>query len=152
MDIATPRSTGRRPRATKRLSRQQIIWLSVGVVLMVIAGLTAHWYANRNQLAIDSSAYQAVFLDNDQVFFGKLQNTHGDYLTLKNAYYVKGGDQASTDDSQSAIAQAPSTQLLKVSDTVYGPNDTMSIHSSKVLFWQNLKDDSKVSEAINERK
>jgi hypothetical protein len=150
MDIAPPRSP-QVPKRSRALTNRQKVILGVITLVLALAGWVGYWFIHRNDLRIDTNQYQAVFLDNDQVFFGKLQNAKGEYLTLKNAYYVKSGEQAST-DGQSAVSQSVSTQLLKVSDTVYGPDDTMSIQSSKVLFWQNLKDDSKVSEAINKQK
>jgi hypothetical protein len=150
MDIASPRPAQVSKRQKALTTRQKI---SLGLVVLVLALLawTSDWLIHKNELRVDTNQYQAVFLDNDQVFFGKLQNTHGEYLTLKNAYYVKSGEQSST-DGQNAVSQPVSTQLVKVSDSVYGPDDTMSIQSSKVLFWQNLKDNSKVAEAINKQK
>lgn len=36
-----------------------------------------------------TSEYQAVFLDNGQVFFGKLSDTNSAYFTLHDVYYVQ---------------------------------------------------------------
>lgn len=150
MDIATPNRPAQRPKANFRPSRRQMIMWGLGLLLIaaLIAGL--HWYKQRNDLRIDPTKYQAIFLDNDQVFFGKLQGVDGNYLTLKDAYYVQGQNQNTAEAQPNN--QQESTQLLKVSDTVYGPDDTMSIQSDKVLFWQNLKSDSKVSKAIDSQK
>lgn len=150
MDIAAPNRQVQRPKARFSPSKRQLIGLTVGLLLIIalIAGM--QWYKQRNDLRIDSTKYQAIFLDNDQVFFGKLQGTEGDYWTLKDAYYVQGQSQNTAE--QQPADQQESTQLLKVSDTVYGPDDTMSIQSDKVLFWQNLKSDSKVSKAIDSQK
>src|SRR3989338_8531409 len=38
---------------------------------------------------IDSDTYQAVFLTNDQIYFGRLKNISSDYLILFDVYYVK---------------------------------------------------------------
>jgi hypothetical protein len=35
-----------------------------------------------------SSEYQAVFMDNGQVFFGKLENAGSSYPLLKNVFYI----------------------------------------------------------------
>lgn len=150
MDIA-PSRPPQLVRKSKAMTARQM--LRLGLILLIAAGLAGagYWFVHRNDLQVDSQRYQAVFLDNNQVFFGKLQNTNGAYLTLKNAYYVKGASQSTT-DGQTTVSQPASTQLLKVSDTVYGPDDTMSIQSIKVLFWQNLKSDSKVAQAIDKQK
>lgn len=145
MDIATrPNLNTRRPGS--RLSPRQ--WAVVG---LVVVALVASWFGldafmHRNEQRIDSSRYQAVFLDDGKVFFGKLQNVKGEYLTLKNAYYTQGQD-AKADQTAAA-----NVQLIKVGDETYGPESTMAIQSDKVLFWQNLKADSKVSQAIDKQK
>ena len=38
---------------------------------------------------INSDVYQAVFLANDQIYFGRLRNISPDYLILSDVYYVK---------------------------------------------------------------
>lgn len=92
--------------------------------------------------------YQAVFLDNGQVFFGKLKNVNGEYLVLENAYYTKKASvpEDATDEQKAAIEA--NVSLAKVGSEVYGPETSMSIRSEQVLFWQNLTEDSKVSTAI----
>jgi hypothetical protein len=149
MDIAI-RPSDRRSNSGVRPSRRQVMWLAVFLLLVVFGMTGLHWFNHRNDLRIDSTKYQVVFLDNNQVFFGQLQSSKGNYLTLKNAYYVQGDAQTVTAEQKPA-GQVESTKLLKVSDTVYGPGDSMSIQSSKVLFWQNLEDDSKVTQAIGKR-
>jgi hypothetical protein len=92
--------------------------------------------------------YQAVFLDNGQVFFGKLKNTDGTYLILENAYYTKKAEvpEDATEEQKAAIEA--NVSLAKVGKEVYGPESTLSIRAEQVLFWQNLTSDSKVSSAI----
>ena len=43
------------------------------------------------------------------------------------------------------------TTLLKVSQQVYGPQDSIAIKSDQVSFWQNLRSDSKVTAAIKQK-
>lgn len=89
--------------------------------------------------SIDESTYQAVFLDDGKVFFGKLKNTDGAYVRLEDAYYTKT---ASGDDA------ADKTALVKVGSESYGPENSMQIARSKIIFWQNLRADSRVVGAI----
>jgi hypothetical protein len=94
---------------------------------------------------INSGGYQVVYMSSGQVFFGKLQNPGGDYLVLKQPYTAQNvtpvGEAAPKD-------KQVSTTLLKVSQQTYGPEDVMSLKSDQVLFWQNLRADSKVTKAI----
>ena len=90
---------------------------------------------------VDTAGYQVVYLASGQAYFGKLQNTTGEYLLLRSAYTTQ--NQTGAEDN----AQ-PQTSLIKLSEQVYGPQDSISLKSDQVVFWQNLKDDSKVAQAI----
>jgi len=85
---------------------------------------------------IDSSTYQAVFLTNDQIYFGHLKNISSDYLILHDVYYVR------VDESSVA-------QIVKLGiGEPHGPQDKMIINQDQVLFWENLKFDSTVVQTI----
>lgn len=92
--------------------------------------------------------YQAVFLTNGQVYFGKLTDAIGPTYTLKNVYYVQSNPQAAGTASPSP---APQLSLVQLGGEVHGPEDEMQIVADQVLFWENLKNDSKVVEVINQR-
>lgn len=95
----------------------------------------------------DGNRYQAVFLTNGRVFFGKLKSTHGQYVTLDNAYYSK--DQTTPANATADQRAATSTALIQVGKEVYGPENSMQIRADQILFWQDLKSDSKVAQAID---
>ena len=105
--------------------------------------------------AIKKDDYQAVFLTNGQVYFGKLQNAEGDYLKLTNIYYLQvdssiqaGATQEEQAQAAAAAANDSNVQLIKLGNELHGPQDEMQISSEQVLFWENLKGDSRVSQAI----
>lgn len=143
MDIARPAASVRRPQY--RFTRRKMIVAAVIVVALIAGWFGLQAFLHRNEQQIDHDRYQAVFLEDGKVFFGKLQNTQGSYLTLTKAYYTQGEG----DDSDTA---STSVKLVKVGDETYGPESTMSIQTNKVLFWQNLKGDSKVAKAIDAQK
>lgn len=94
---------------------------------------------------VKTDGYQVVYMASGQAYFGKLKNTSGEYLLLETPFTAQ--------DVKAEGDNAPSsTTLLKVSQQQYGPEDAMSLKSDQVLFWQNLRDDSKVTEAINNAK
>jgi hypothetical protein len=103
----------------------------------------------RGYTGIDSTRYQAVFLTNGQVYFGKLSD-NGELVKLNNIWYlqVQNGQTAEAlkANSQSQIA------LAKLGNELHGPDDSMSISKDQVLFWENLKNDSKVVKTIREAK
>ncbi len=89
---------------------------------------------------IDPVAYQAVFLTNDQIYFGHLKNISQDYLILSDVYYVK-------------VDESGAGQLVKLGVIEpHGPNDKMIINQDQVLFWENLKADSQVTKTIQNMK
>ena len=85
---------------------------------------------------IDSDGYQAVFLTNDQIYFGHLKSIGSDYLILSDVYYVK-------------VNEEGAGQLVKLGvGEPHGPQDKMIINQDQVLFWENLKFDSPVVKTI----
>jgi hypothetical protein len=123
--------------------------LAVGVaVALVLLGLVVWKYMSTATASPRGDRYQAVFLDNGQVFFGKLKNTEGTYLLLSDAYYTKSQElpKDATDEQKAAVSN--NVNLVKVGNEVYGPENSLSIKAEQVLFWQDLKSDSKVAKAI----
>lgn len=106
---------------------------------------------------VDRDGYQAVFLDNGQVYFGKLSDVNSEFVKLTDIYYLQVRQQGSDDDE--GLQPAPNQQqvqpvLVKLGSELHGPEDVMFISRDKVLFWENLKDkdNSKVVEAIEREK
>jgi hypothetical protein len=124
----------------------------VAVVVLLVLGAVAWHMAKDNGGAPRGDRYQAVFLDNGQVFFGKLKNTHGDYLTLESAYYTRKQDVPDDATEEQKAAVNNNVSLARVGDEVYGPESTLRIKAEQVLFWQDLKSDSKVAKAIDDAK
>lgn len=125
--------------------------VAVAVVLLLLGAVAWHMMKGNGGAPRDDR-YQAVFLDNGQVFFGKLKNTHGDYLTLESAYYTRKQDvpEDATEEQKAAVNN--NVSLARVGDEVYGPESTLRIKAEQVLFWQDLKSDSKVAKAIDDAK
>lgn len=99
---------------------------------------------------IDHDGYQAVYTTSGQLFFGKLQNAEGNYLVLKTPYTAQDVAPNEADPATPQEADA-ATSLLPVSSQLYGPDESMAIRAEQVTFWQNLRDDSKVSQALREK-
>lgn len=124
---------------------KDIIIVAVLVAVVVVGFLAAYWWlAARPQL--DRSKLQVVGLSNGQVYFGYLQNTEGTYLVIKSPYTEQS--LGASDKNEDGTAKTSQTALLRVKNQVYGPEDSIAIRSDQVSFWQNLRDDSKVTQAI----
>lgn len=140
--------SGRAPKKQYRFKRLLVAIL----VLVIIAGLIVVGSILSRQFssgtAIDSSKYQAVFLSNGQVYFGKLQNSTGEYLKLTNVFYLQTKTDTTTQNPQTTSNTSNNVELVKLGSEIHGPDDQMIINHSQVLFYENLKSDGRVSQSI----
>ena len=128
------------------------------LVLLVIAVLVvgALWGA-KNLLAGDSIAsvsskdWQAIFLTNGQVYFGKVKKAGMKSVVLADIYYL----QVVTKPLQSTATGATTAEqtqqeltLIKLGNEIHGPTDAMIINRDQILLTEKLKSDSRVVEAI----
>ncbi len=98
-----------------------------------------------------SDGYQAVFLDNGQVYFGKLSHRFSREMSLSDVYYLQFKDETS-DFNQQVDSQNPDLTLIKLGSELHGPTDEMRIMRDHILFTEELSADSKVVVAIRDHK
>lgn len=96
-----------------------------------------------------NSEWQAVFLTNGQVYFGKLSGVSSDFVTLKDIYYLQVQSAVQPSASQTATADQSKVSLIKLGNELHGPMDEMKISRTQVLFYENLKAEGKVVQAID---
>ena len=138
------------------LNKTVLLCTIVVAVTLLISTVLGAWLLSRDNgpvtgyTGIDTNRYQAVFLTNGQVYFGKLSDNGSELVKLSNIWYlqVQQGQQSADTlkDNQSQIT------LSKLGNELHGPDDAMSISKDQVLFWENLKNDSKVVKTIQEAK
>jgi hypothetical protein len=126
------------------------LWAAIAVVLIVVLGALGWWAYNTfsSPDGIKKNQYQAVFLTNGQVYFGKVSNVNSDYVDLGDIYYLQVQQSVQPDANKAASAENPQVSLAKLGSELHGPEDQMKISREQILFWENLKDNSKVVEAI----
>jgi hypothetical protein len=90
-----------------------------------------------------STEYQAVFMDNGQVFFGKIENAGGDHPLLKEVFYI--GRQTSSDGKE------VKNILLKRGSEWHGP-DYMYINRQHIAVIEPVSPSSRVAQLIKEAK
>jgi len=146
------------PRQPEPTSKKRSNWLIKTVITLVIvivlaAGGWMAWstYVKNNTTGIDSTKYQAVFLTNGQIYFGKLYTYNNESMRLTTGYYpqAKASD---TGDSDATKTDSTSNgiQLIRMGDEVYGPENEIFISKKQILHYENLKSDSKVSQLIDQ--
>lgn len=97
-----------------------------------------------------SSGYSAVFLANDQVYFGKLADANSQYPKLTEVYYLRV-DRKLQPPPATESAQ-PDVQLVKLGNELHGPVDEIRFNREQILYIEDLKDDSRIVAAIKEFK
>jgi len=118
-------------------------WLIVLIILIAAVILWRIFFFGST--AMDSSKWQAVFLNNGQVYFGHLDEAQKDYIHITNVFYLRA---AQTLQPLSSSTPAPSFELVKLGGELHGPEDAIYLEKSSVLFWENMKPDSQVVQAI----
>jgi len=109
----------------------------VVIGLFLITNLSHHDVYSQHDF-IDYDTYQAIFLTNNQIYFGHLKNISSDYLILSEVYYIKVNDEGKG-------------QIIKLGVIEpHGPQDKMIINRDQVLYWENLKPSSQVIQTIKE--
>lgn len=95
----------------------------------------------------DKGEYSAVFLTNGQVYFGKMIDNNKDEIILNNVYYLQANTGGVSDDGTTALGQT-SFNLVKLGNELHGPTDELFVNKTQVMFYEYLRDDSKVVESI----
>ena len=133
------------------LSRTLSVLLVIAAVIFISAYTIRAFNALRADAAVKGKQYQAVFLTNGQVYFGKFSRVGSQYAVLKDIYYLQVQQAVQPKDS-STSSNSSQVSLAKLGGELHGPEDVMFINSSQVLFWENLKTDGKVAKAIADYK
>lgn len=92
----------------------------------------------------DPDAYHAVFLDNGQVYFGKLEHLNKEFWSLTDIYYLRAGT------VQQGETVGPQIDLIKLGLEIHAPKDEMIINKQHIVFYESLGDDGEVMKLIRQ--
>jgi hypothetical protein len=99
--------------------------------------------------SVKSKQFQAVFLTNGQVYFGKFADINSGYVKLTDIYYLQVQQTVQPSSSSSSSNNNQQVSLAKLGGELHGPEDEMFISRDQILFWENLKNSGKVVQAID---
>ena len=106
-----------------------------------------------------SGEYQAVFLTNGQVYFGKIFAGDEHRTFLRDIYYLQVVTQplqrtqeAGEDGNLPVAEDEQRLTLIKLGNELHGPKDEMMINSDHIILLEDLRDDSRVVQAIKDYK
>lgn len=122
------------------------IWIySLITILLAVALTTFLFVVPRQDDLIAKDAWQAVFLTNNQVYFGKIDSLRGDYITLREVFYLQSNQTINSDQKESG-----EINLIKLGSEIHGPENAMHISKNQIIFWENLKPNSKIVKIISD--
>jgi hypothetical protein len=151
---STAHPSGRRKHIdwAARTVRLELFIVLVGTALLLAA--LSLWLATGNfnsteSKQIESARYQAVFLTNNQVYFGKINTLNDKSVVLTDVFYIE----TPNNTQNNATTTNTNYTLRKLGDSeLHAPEDKMVISRDQVIFWENLKDSSQVVTKIKEYK
>lgn len=124
--------------------------IKVVLFLIIVAAIGAGVYWGWNKIrssGVDSSKYQAVFLANGQVYFGKLKGYGTNNPVLENVYYLTATKPLQSQEGEKPVQ--PQYTLVKLGGELHGPEGKLILNPKHILFVENLKDDGRVVTTIN---
>lgn len=125
---------------------KKYFWFPVAIALVIVGLKYGSGLLNLSKSENDK--YYAVFLDNNQVYFGKMGSKDNNEMILTRVYYLSlsGNDNAATQTTPASF------QLLKLGNEIHGPTDFLYLNMSHVVFYEELRPDSVVVKKIQENK
>lgn len=115
-----------------------LIGLLVGAVT---ASSVAYWMSKREVRF--ATPYQAVLLDDNQVYYGKLSGFGSSHPVLTDAFYIKSGVDPQTKETKSI--------LVKRGKELHGP-DRMYLNAGHIVVVEPVGPTSQVAKLIEQSK
>jgi hypothetical protein len=126
-----------------------ILLVCIAVLILGVVAATTFIKPQGEDKYVNDKNYQAVFLTNGQVYFGKIGDVTKDSVVLEDIYYLRVNQQVQPNQQGN---NANDISLVKLGCELHGPGDQMIINRSQVSFWENLKSDGSVAKAVTQYK
>lgn len=121
-----------------------VLPLLIVLLVVIVRGTGGGGQADALMDGVRDNRIQAVYLNNQRVYFGNLDAVGGDWLKLSDAYFLR----QNSDTTEKAQEEA-STDLVPVQQEVGGDGDLV-ISASEVTLVQNLAADSSIAGQIED--
>lgn len=122
------------------------------IILSIVVLIFAYFFIfskdkNVAEVTVPEEKWYMVKLSDASVYYGQISDVASDPIVIRNVYY--NYDQLKPNEStEGETKDSTSLRLVKRGKESHGPNGTMSIVRSQVLFMEPLKEESKVLQAI----
>lgn len=125
---------------------------AIGFIIVALIVIAAVWWWRANSFQSFQKDWQAVFLTNGQVYFGKVAKQNRKELVLSDIYYLQVVGQLQQGAAKDEKKDKGELSLVKLGSELHGPTDSMYINRDQVLFVEDLKDEGQVVQAIKNYK
>lgn len=150
------------PSVAPKKSGQKVFWWIILLLILVAAviyllpsvGVDLTGVTQPTTTTYSKGDWQAIFLDNGQVYFGKVENDTTDPVILNEIYYlqvIQPLQQVEEGQTPARPAQ-PQLSLVKLGNELHAPVDSMRINRSHIIFVEDLKPEGRVVGAIMDYK
>jgi hypothetical protein len=130
---------------TWKIAQVALLFCITVLVVAVVWFVALGGGAKKEASYVDNDRLQAVFLNGGQVYFGKINDLNGKFLSMSGIYYLRVNQQVQPNQSSN---NSNDISLVKLGCELHGPQDNMVINREQVIFWENLKDDGQVAKAV----
>jgi hypothetical protein len=113
--------------------------LAAGLGAAILVAALVFWFSPERTLAAKTRGFQAVLLDNNQVYFGKVADLNTDYPVMTDVFYI-----------QTTVNQATKQQsniLVKRGKEWHAP-DKMVLNARHIIMIEPVTDGSTVAKLI----
>jgi len=140
--------------STERMVVKYSVLIAAVLLLVALIDSNTGFFSSLKSSHAARAKWQAVFLVNDQVYFGHLSPHGMGYFVLKDSYYIQSVRVPLALPPQAEGQAQPEQQfetrneLVKVTGDLHEPENEIFIPKEQILFWQNLRSDSAIVRTI----
>jgi hypothetical protein len=118
------------------LKKLLLTGIAVFALVCIVSGLW--WFRSSHALKLDTT-YQAVLLDNGQVYYGKIEQTDSELTVLTDVYYVQNQVDTQTKEVKNI--------LIRRGNEWHAPNRSV-LNTRHIIVIEPVTAGSKVAELI----
>jgi hypothetical protein len=128
-----------------------VVILVVGTAYFLIKSKnTATQTADNVVAAKNLNPWYAVKLTDGEIVFGKIEKLNEDPLTINPVYYNYDQKKAQLDKATTTMPETGDLRLVRRGGETHGPDGSLKVFRSQVVYMENLRADSKVLKVILE--
>jgi hypothetical protein len=142
-----------RSTVTRRSNANTMLMPTIVVVIIIAVIAAGFWAMQQGWFMSGNQGVKAVFLENGQVYFGKIVRETSQEIQLADVYYIQVQDQqqpATTEGGQPTTISVPT--LTKRGDELHKPYGTLRLNKQHIVAIENVGPDSQVAQEINNTK